>query len=141
MQKVFFHYVDKKLNIQNKRDIQRNIIKLFRREGKEIKRMDYIFCSDEYLLEINRNHLNHDFYTDIITFELSATKATIAEIYISMDRVKENAQNLDIPFNKEILRVIIHGALHLCGYKDKSKKDINIMRAKEDYYIDNFLNS
>ena len=96
--------------------------------------MNYIFCSDEYLLEVNNNFLQHDFYTDIITFDLSLSKTspTIGEIYISVDRVKENAITHKTSFELELHRVIFHGALHLCGYKDKTKKDALLMRDKEE---------
>ncbi len=95
--------------------------------------MTYIFCSDEYLLQINREHLKHDFYTDIITFDLSETgRQTIGEIYISIDRVREDAGYLGVTIKEELHRVIFHGALHLCGYKDKTPKHARQMRAAED---------
>ncbi len=95
----------------------------------------YIFCSDEYLLQINRDHLQHDYYTDIVTFDLSEGEAIIAEVYISTDRVKDNALTLATGYTAEMLRVIFHGALHLCGYKDKSKKQATLMRKMEDAYL------
>ncbi|MFM9635026.1 rRNA maturation RNase YbeY, partial [Streptomyces galilaeus] len=76
----------------------------------------YIFCSDAYLLAINQQFLNHDYYTDIISFDLSVSDKISAEIYISLERIKDNAQKMGVPYKKELLRVIIHGALHLCGY-------------------------
>jgi probable rRNA maturation factor len=103
-------------------------------EGYELTRIDFIFCSDEFLLEVNRTHLDHDFYTDIITFPLNANPI-IAEIYISIDRVKENATSYSIPFMDELLRVIIHGILHLCGYDDHSETDIAFIRQKEEHYL------
>ncbi|ANI89931.1 rRNA maturation RNase YbeY [Arachidicoccus ginsenosidimutans] len=139
MSKVFFHYADRKLNIPNKRNIQQFVEQIFKKEKKQLNHIDYIFCSDDYLLNININHLQHDYYTDIITFELSSTNKTEAEIYISLDRVKENAQQLNEPFNKEVLRVIFHGALHLCGYKDKTKKDAELMRQMENRYLAFYL--
>ena len=109
-------------------------------EKKGLERLDYLFCSDSYLLEINRKFLNHDFYTDILTFDLSNNpKLTIGEIYISVDRVKENAMELSNSFKEEIHRVIFHGALHLCGYKDKLKADILIMRQMENRYLAKYL--
>jgi rRNA maturation RNase YbeY len=87
-------------------------------------------------LDINRNYLQHDYYTDIITFDLSENpKQTIGEIYVSIDRIRDNAKTLKTSLKDETLRVIFHGALHLCGYKDKSKADIATMRMKEDYYL------
>lgn len=140
MSKVFFHYADRKLSISGKNDIKSFIEKIFRLEKKLLQRLDYIFCSDEYLLDINKTHLQHDYYTDIITFDLSNTNKTVAEIYISLDRVADNAQTLHQPLNNEILRVIIHGALHLCNYNDKKKEEKIIMRQMEDKYISLFLN-
>ena len=93
-----------------------------------------IFCSDEYLLDINIRYLDHDYYTDIITFPYSASPLT-ADLYISIDRVKENADQLNQHFSKELCRVIIHGILHLCGYKDKTPTEKELMRSKEDHYL------
>jgi rRNA maturation RNase YbeY len=92
-------------------------------------------------LNINRKFLDHDFYTDIITFDLSEGKEINAEIYISIDRVRENARNLKVPLKQELQRVMFHGVLHLCGYKDKAPKDTNLIRQKEDYYLGKFNNS
>ncbi len=103
-------------------------------EGHELNRLDIVFCSDEFLLEINRNHLDHDYYTDIITFPLN-DNPLIAEIYISIDRVQENAAGLTIPFEDELHRVMIHGVLHLCGYDDHDDEDIRIIRKKENAYL------
>jgi rRNA maturation RNase YbeY len=100
--------------------------------------LQYVFCSDPYLLQINKDFLQHDFYTDIITFELSADplgSGVEGEIYISIDRVRENAQELGVPIQQELLRVIFHGALHLCGFKDKTSAQEKQMRAKEEEYL------
>ncbi len=140
-EKVFFHYADRKLTIPHKRIIKDCLIRLFKEEGKLLERLDYIFCSDEYLLQINKEFLQHDYYTDIISFDLSDSKSIKGEIYISVDRVKENALTHSSSFRKESVRVIGHGALHLCGYKDKSQKDIKTMRKKEEAFIISFLSS
>ena len=105
-------------------------------ERKKLASINYIFCSDKKLLEINQQFLHHDYYTDIITFDLSESDYTQAEIYISIDRVKENAQTETVSFKSELHRVIFHGALHLCGYKDKSKAEVFKMREKEAFYLD-----
>jgi rRNA maturation RNase YbeY len=124
---------------------QRTLVKevirdLFRKEKTRLKQLQYIFCSDEYLLQINKEHLQHNYYTDIITFDLSdEPDAVTGEIYISIDRVKDNAQNYEVTFKQELLRVIFHGALHLCGYKDKSEKDQVTMRKAEDKYLHYYL--
>ncbi|QEC70221.1 rRNA maturation RNase YbeY [Panacibacter ginsenosidivorans] len=138
MQKVYFHYADRKLTIAGKNKIKQTVEFLFRKEKLKLDKLNYVFCSDEYLLQINNQFLNHDFYTDIITFDLSETNKTIGEIYISLDRVKDNAIQRGVFFKEELLRVLFHGALHLCGYKDKKKTEIKIMRAKENYYIKAF---
>ncbi|QMU31077.1 rRNA maturation RNase YbeY [Adhaeribacter radiodurans] len=101
-----------------------------------IDNITYIFCSDEYLYNINQTYLNHDTYTDIITFDNSDEEDTIeSDIFISIDRVKENASQLNIPFQDELHRVIIHGVLHLIGYDDKDESSKAIMRQKENDYL------
>jgi len=115
------------------------INKLFRKEHQKLKSLNYIFCTDKELLNINRNYLKHDFYTDIISFDLSTVPGEMdAEIYISIDRVRENASAFKTSLKQELLRVIFHGALHLCGYDDKSSIEKDLMRKKEDYYIRTF---
>ncbi|OQP67312.1 rRNA maturation factor [Niastella vici] len=123
------------------RTLAKEVIRdLFKKEKTKLEQLQYIFCSDEYLLEINKQHLQHNYYTDIITFDLSNNpKAVIGEIYISVDRVKDNAQNYEVSFKQELLRVIFHGALHLCGYKDKTQKDQVLMRKAEDKYLHYYL--
>lgn len=106
------------------------------KEQSDLDTINYIFCSDEYLLDINRTYLDHDYYTDIITFQhQSEDEPILSDIYISIDRVKENAKDLNLTFDLEMQRVIIHGLLHLLGYSDKSKTDQALMRAKEDSYL------
>ncbi len=107
-------------------------------EGKLPGDISIVFCSDEYLLEMNRLYLHHDYYTDIITFDLGNGSAIEGELYISIDRVKDNAINMDVPYLDELHRVIIHGILHLCGYKDKKQQDVLVMRGLEDKYLRNW---
>ena len=97
--------------------------------------INYIFCSDDYLHKLNVDFLNHDTLTDIISFDYSVGKELHGEIYISVDRVKENALDFGVSFKDEMARVIIHGVLHYCGYKDKSDADEKMMRSKEDHYL------
>lgn len=105
-------------------------------EGINSAAINYIFCSDPYLLEINQEYLNHDYFTDIITFDNSEDEGLLeGDIYISIDRIRENAQNLNLSFTDELHRVMIHGVLHLCGYSDKGKAEKQIMRLKEDTYL------
>jgi probable rRNA maturation factor len=133
---VRFNYADvKSITIGNKKGIKEFLGGMFQKEGKPLKRLDYIFCSDEYLLVINRSHLQHDYYTDIITFDLSEGVEIVGEVYISVDRVKENASQHSSSFQLELLRVMFHGVLHLVGYRDKKKSEITLMREKEDYYL------
>lgn len=109
---------------------------IFAEEGFDFKSITYIFCADDFLLKLNQQYLKHDTLTDILTFTLSGTSLPIvSEIYISIDRVKENAQTLRVNYEDELLRVMIHGILHLCGYEDHSPKEKSEMRAKEDYYL------
>jgi probable rRNA maturation factor len=104
-------------------------------EGKLLGDISIVFCTDEFLLVINKDFLHHDFYTDIITFDYCESNLVNGELYISLDRVKENATTLCKEYKNELLRVMVHGVLHLCGYKDKSAKDEKLMRSKEDFYL------
>lgn len=140
MQKVSFHYADTHLNFLNKTALKHFIVSVFKEEQHALGSIRYVFCSDEYILNINKSSLNHDYYTDIITFDLSETHQPIqSEVYVSLERVKENAKHLSVSFKLELCRVIFHGALHLCGYKDKKRADILKMRQKEDYYLTKFF--
>ena len=139
---IVFHVLEPVI-LKQRRLLKKFIIQLFIKEEKPLHSIDIIFCSDEYLLEINKQHLQHDFYTDIITFDLSESLANpiIGELYISVDRVRDNAALRDEKFSTELLRVIFHGLLHLCGFKDKTKSDIKTMREKEDEYLGLYNNS
>ena len=140
MASIKFNYADRKLSINNKSKLKKFINTIFQEESIELNDLNYIFCSDDYLLQINNDHLQHDYYTDIITFTLEERgEPVIGEIYISLDRIKDNSNIEKTNLLHETLRVIFHGSLHLCGYKDKKKDDIIIMRQKEDYYINKFL--
>jgi rRNA maturation RNase YbeY len=105
-------------------------------EQKILGEINYIFCDDDYLLEKNQTYLNHDTYTDIITFDYSEENSVSGDIFISIERLKENARKFAVPFDTELRRVMIHGVLHLIGYKDKSDKEKKLMREKEDFYLD-----
>lgn len=133
--KVCFFFQGVKVNFTNRAQLKKYIQLLFKKEGEKLESINYIFCTDKALLEINRQFLTHDFYTDIITFDLSETNAIQAEIYISVDRVRDNALKLGVSFKSELHRVIFHGVLHLCGYKDKTKGDKEKMRDKEEFYL------
>ncbi len=104
-------------------------------EGKDLGEINYIFCDDDYLHEINVKTLKHNTLTDIISFDYTIGTVVSGDIYISYERVRENASNLSIDFKDELHRVMIHGILHYCGYNDKEKEDKMMMRSKEDYYL------
>ena len=135
---VRFHILEP-FAFNEKKKLKAAVASLMKDEGKSFVSLDYIFCSDEYLLEINQNFLSHDDLTDIITFDLSDNKEKLkGEIYISVERVLDNSLLFNSTFRDELARVVFHGALHLCGYKDKSKKELVEIREKEDYYLGKF---
>ena len=101
-------------------------------ENYNLGDISLIFCSDEYLLDMNRTHLDHDYYTDIITFDYTDNQIVSGDLFISIDRVRDNATDFNVSFEHELHRVIIHGVLHLCGYKDKSDDEEKLMRTKEN---------
>ena len=104
-------------------------------ENKIPGEISCIFCSDQYLHEINAKHLNHDTLTDIITFDYCENNTINGDLFISIDRVKENAKSFNTSLENELHRVMIHGILHLCGFKDKTTEDQNVMSEKEDFYL------
>jgi rRNA maturation RNase YbeY len=125
-----------KFSLKDKLLIKSLIARIFAEENVDFKSVSYVFCKDDFLLKLNQQYLNHDTFTDILTFTLSnSSLPIISEIYISIDRVEENARDLKIEFLSELYRVIIHGILHLCGYTDTSKAEKSKMRRKEDYYL------
>lgn len=133
---IFFNKADKNTTLTNKVALKAFIEKQVKKEGLTIESLQYVFCSDKYLLGINKQFLQHDYYTDIISFDLSEVPGQLlAEVYISVDRVKENAKLLDVSYSTELLRVIFHGALHFCGYKDKKPADAKLMRSMEEKWI------
>jgi len=111
------------------------IPKLVLEEGKDLGDVTLIFCSDEELLTLNQEHLKHDYYTDIITFDYSTETYIAGDLFISIDRVLENASVEKVSCDEELHRVVFHGLLHLLGYNDKSRDEISMMRRKEDYYL------
>jgi len=139
---ISFNKADKNAKLANRTALKAFIEKSIKKEGLSIETLQYIFCSDKFLLDINRSYLQHDYYTDIISFDLSETKGKlIGEVYISIDRVKENAKTHKTSLKEELLRVIFHGALHFCGYKDKKPADIKKMRSQEDKWLKSYLKS
>ena len=133
---VHFFFRDSLIKLSEKRRLKLFISQLFREERVLFSSLSYIFCSDEFLLSINKEFLQHDDYTDIITFCLSgALEPVEGEIYISAERVKDNAISVGTSFNNELHRVIFHGVLHLCGFKDKNPSDKRKMTDAEDKYL------
>jgi len=132
---IRFFYETSRFRFSDRTRLKPFLARLFKKESTPLQSLNYIFCSDEYLLDINKSNLGHDYYTDIITFNLSKDGPVEGEIYISIDRVRENAQIEGESMNRELHRVIFHGALHLCGYRDKSRNEQVEMRKMEDRYL------
>lgn len=139
---IYFFCEDVEYRLKNKGIIRQWISSTILAEGiKEIEELSFIYCSDEYLLSINQQYLNHDTYTDIITFDNSEIENVLSgDIFISYERVKENASIYKVSTTHEMHRIMIHGVLHLCGYLDETKQEKDKMTEKEDFYL-NELNS
>ena len=136
-QSINFFSEDISFNLKDKTVLRNWLIKAAHNEKHKVSELNYVFCSDAYLKKINKQFLNHNYFTDIITFPSSepGDKNISGDIFISIDRVKENAGIYEVNFKDELHRVMIHGLLHLCGYGDKSEAEIKKMRAKEDFYL------
>jgi len=133
---ISFNQIDLSFTLKDKTKIRQWILATIKKEKNSFISLSFNFCSDDYLLQINQQHLNHHYFTDIITFDLADKKGEIeGDIYISLDRVRDNAKTNQVSLSKELKRVIIHGVLHLCGYKDKTSQEVVLMRKKEDYYL------
>jgi probable rRNA maturation factor len=136
MASINFFSQKPRFKLSNPKKTSSWIKKTVEKEGASLISLNYIFCSDEYLADINVKFLRHNTLTDIITFNYNPSKTEIeGEIYISVDRVRENAQTFEVDFQTELNRVIIHGVLHLLGYNDKTKAQKKAMREKEDSYL------
>ena len=131
---IHFNY-ETEFTLDNEEAISNWISAVIKSEGKNEGEINYIFCDDEYLLKINQEHLQHDYYTDIISFDYSIGNEINGDMFISVERVQENAIDFNVPFIEELKRVLVHGILHYCGYKDKTKEDELLMRSKEDEKI------
>lgn len=117
------------------------ISKVILLEGFNEGELNYVFCDDEYLHKLNVEFLDHDTLTDIISFDYTMGKLVSGDLFISIDRVKENAEVFSVSFYEELHRVIVHGILHYCGYKDKTHDDLQVMRTKENYYLSLYVQS
>lgn len=136
MPRINFFEEDIAVKLKNKAGLRQWLTETITTEGYRLKELNYIFCTDAYLLQINRQYLDHDTYTDIITFDNSEIdKTIIGDIFISVERVRENALKFNAHPDTELHRVMIHGALHLLGYKDKDAASKNLMTQMEDQYL------
>lgn len=135
---IWFHAEDVSLPIQKKSPYKHWITSLIQSNNKKVGEINYIFCSDDYLLEVNKEHLNHDYYTDIITFPIEIEHSISTDIFISIDRVKDNAFQNNIDWHTELLRVMAHGILHLIGWNDKTAEEARLMRNAENDAIEKF---
>ena len=135
MSSVSFHSEQTNFSIQNQKQVEAWLIQACGQEGKTLSEITFIFCSDDYLLQVNHDFLQHDYYTDVITFDYCEEQNVSGDIFISIDRVVENASSVGVSFPDELHRVMIHGMLHLLGYKDKTVAEKTEMTSKEDYYL------
>lgn len=131
---IYYNY-ETKFNLENETKVSEWITNAINSEGYELEEISYIFCDDDYLLEKNIKYLNHDTLTDIISFDYTIGKQISGDIFISIERIKENCNEFNTEFIDELHRVIIHGVLHFCNFKDKTKEEKQTMRTKEDYYL------
>lgn len=132
---VEFNKINVAFRLEKTKVVKEWLISVSKKEGKSIESLSFNFCSDRYLLNINKKFLNHNYLTDIITFNLGTKELINGDIYISIDRVKENAREVGCLYQQELRRIMVHGILHLCGYNDKSQKDKYNMTRAEDYYL------
>ena len=134
---ISFNY-ETEFELSNEHQISNWLSNVILSENKKVGDINYIFCDDDHLLQVNKDFLNHDYYTDVITFDYVKGKTISADIFVSLPRILDNSSTLSNAFNSELLRVLAHGVLHLCGYKDKTDEEISEMRQKEDYYLSIF---
>jgi probable rRNA maturation factor len=134
---ISFNY-ELKFQLENEEQYSSWISNVISSENKKEGDINYIFCDDEYILEINKQYLDHDYYTDIISFDYSVGNELHGDIFVSIERVRENAIEFEVTFDEELKRVLAHGVLHYCGYKDKTEEEELLMRSKEDEKIKMF---
>ncbi len=137
---INFFTQDIKFTLKNKTKVRQWLTTVAKKEGAQIAELNYIFCSDNYLLDLNKKHLNHNTLTDIITFDTAVTSSVVekqitGDIFISIERITENAEKFNVSREYELHRVMVHGLLHLLGYKDKKPADKAQMTGKEDFYL------
>jgi len=135
---VFFHFEQEQYKVSLQKRRKEWIYDAIKEEGYSINSVDFVFCSDSFLLKINKEFLKHNYYTDVITFNNGSGRELSGEIYISLDRVKENSQVYKVSYDEELNRVLIHGILHLMNYEDSSKSLKRRMAIKENYFLSKF---
>ena len=135
---IYFHSEHISFVLKQKTSIRAWLLSIIKKENKQLGEINYIFCDDKHLLHINQTYLKHSTLTDIITFDYSENNMLSGDIFISIERVRENAKKYHVSFENELKRVIVHGLLHLAGYKDKTKELKTIMTRKEDHYLELF---
>ncbi|MGK0254617.1 MAG: putative rRNA maturation factor [Mariniflexile sp.] len=131
---INFNY-ETAFSLDNEAQLSEWIVGVISSEGRKLEEVNYIFCDDAYLLKLNVEFLNHDTLTDIISFDYSVGKIIQGDIFISIERVADNAHDFNVSLREELQRVMVHGVLHYCGYKDKSESDSKLMRQKEEHYL------
>lgn len=136
---INFFTEDVSLPLFNQSSVATWLCNVCESENKELDEVSIIFCSDDYLLTMNNEYLQHDYYTDIITFDYCIDNQVVGDLFISVDRVTDNAKLNQVSFDNELLRVMVHGILHLIGFKDKSDEDSKLMRLKEDEYLNLYV--
>lgn len=136
---IYFNEIDRKYPFNNKNIIKKVIKEIVSRETLKVGNINIIICSDEYILKINKEYLNHDYYTDIITFNYNEGNLIYGDLYISLDTVKSNSKKFEEELENELSRVIFHGVLHLCGFNDKTKKEQVIIREQENRNLKNYM--
>lgn|SRR5690606_13070612 len=134
---IYFNY-ETSFELGDEPRYERWIGEIIKSEGKSEGEISYVFCDDEYLLKVNQEYLEHDYYTDIISFDYSVGNQLNGDIFISVERIQDNATEFGVTFHEELLRVMSHGILHYCGYKDKSDEEADEMRRKEEEKIKMF---
>lgn len=139
-QSIEFHSLDIPFQLRNRSKYRLWLHQAIKAEKKKAGIIQYIFCAEAYLYQLNKQFLNHDTYTDTITFDYSEKETISGDIFISIERIKENALKYKVSFGEELSRVMVHGVLHLCGYKDKKTTDKQKMLLKEDFYLQKLKN-
>ncbi len=136
MPRLTFHEVHPAFHLKHKIKIRTWILDVVTLHNRRCEDLQFIFCTDDYLLELNRKYLKHDTYTDVITFNYNREEIIAGEIYISIDRIAENAERYNKPFYDELCRVMIHGVLHLLGFNDKTQAQRTLIRSREDRMLE-----